>query len=189
MTFYSLGAGNRYLGDSQTRCRNSCLALKGHAGHLWPAFSLPRSGFLEMPRRVEAETAGPTSGLAPCLLLWPPGSSGLRRDWDQVCLQSLAGSPWAPGIVFCFPQHRKSFAEAQGASTKCSSPAFWRLFIFGSRQSCGGAGQDRGPSRLQQRVRCGDREMYRMPALQDNGDRDAGETSIHKVGREDSGSL
>lgn len=30
-------------------------------------------------------------------------------------------------------------------------------------------------------------EMYRMPVLQDNGDWDGVETSIHKVGREDSG--
>lgn len=65
--------------------------------------SLSRSGFLEMHGWVEAETAGPTSGLAPLLLLWPPGSSGLRRDWDQVCLQSLAEEPLGHWHCFLLP--------------------------------------------------------------------------------------
>ena len=148
--------------------------------------SLSRSGFLEMHGWVEQGQ--------PQVLL-PFCSSGLRGA--QACggtgtkfVCSLwPRSHWATGIVFCFPQHQKSFAEAQGASTKCSSLVFWRLFIFGSRQSCGPAGQDQGgPSQLQQQQRAVGRwssEMYRMPALQDNGDWDGVETSIHKMGRED----
>lgn len=39
MTSQPLGGENRDLGESQRLCRNSCLLLKGQAGHLWPDFS------------------------------------------------------------------------------------------------------------------------------------------------------
>lgn len=81
----------------------------------------------------------PTSRLASLLPLWPWGTRACGGIGTKfVC--SLV-EPLGHWHCFLLPKHNKSFAEAQGASTKCFSPAFWRLFIFGSRQSCGGQGK------------------------------------------------
>lgn len=87
-------------------------------------------------------TAGPTSGLLlPLLLLsWPPGSSGLLRDWDQVCLQSLAEEPLGHWHCFLLPATPQKLCWGPGSVYKVLLSGFWRL-LSGSRQSCGGAGQ------------------------------------------------
>ena len=147
MTFYSLGVGNRYLGDSQTRCRNSCLALKGHAGHLWPAFSLPRSGFLEMPGWVEAETAGPTS----CSPSAPLASGELRPAAGLGPSLSAVFSRRAPGPLALFSASRNTVKALLRLRERLQSAP---LRLFGGFLSLDPGEAVEGQGKTEARVGC-----------------------------------
>lgn len=157
MTFYSLGARNRYLGDSQTRCRNSCLTLKGHAGHLW-LLSLSRSGFLRCMGGVgRPRQQGQPQVLLPFCSSGLRGSSGLLPGLGPSLFAVFGRRPLGHWHCFCFPQHHKSFAEARERLQSAPLLVFLAAFYLWIRQSCGGGrARPGGPSQLQQqRLRCG----------------------------------
>lgn len=57
--------------------------------------------------------------------------------WEQAVF-SVAGNTIE--VLLRLRERLQSALQEQGAE----APAFGRLFIFGSRQKCGGAGQDQG---------------------------------------------